>query len=48
VGGVARKGKKTGFDPLDLYTKQNVAKAERDPNELLEYKSFTNLTSEEI
>jgi phage terminase large subunit len=48
VGGVARKGKRTGFDPLDLYKKQSARKAQKDPNELMPYKSFTNLTSEEM
>ena len=47
VGGIARKGKNTGFDPLDLHKKQIVSKAEREPNELMEYKSFTNITNED-
>ncbi len=48
VGGVARKGKNIGFDPLDLHKKQAVAKTEREPNELLPYKEFTTLTNEDI
>lgn len=48
VGGIARKGKNTGYDPLDLHKKQALAKAEREPNEPMEYKSFTNLTNEDI
>ena len=48
VGGVARKGKARGFDPLDLYKKQNVARKQREPNELMPYKSFTKITDEDI
>jgi phage terminase large subunit len=48
LGGAARKRVNTGYDPLDLHKKQTVAKADKDPNELMPYKTFTNLTSEEI
>lgn len=48
VGGVARKAKNTGFDPLDLHKKQSAVKAEREPNEILPYKEFTTLTNEDI
>lgn len=48
VGGVARKAKAAVFDPLDLNKKQSIRKKEREPNELMDYKSFTNLTSEDI
>jgi PBSX family phage terminase large subunit len=49
VGGVARQAGKrnTGFDPLDMHKKQMARKAERDANELLDYKSFTNITTED-
>lgn len=48
LGGVQSKRKtNTGYDPLDLHKKQMKQKAEKDTNELFEYKSFTNLTSEE-
>jgi PBSX family phage terminase large subunit len=49
VGGVGRnsRSKSTGFDPLDMNKKQMAHKKERDPNELLEYKSFTNIAPEE-
>lgn len=47
VGGVARKGKNRGYDPLDLYKRQGLGKKEREPNELLPYKSFTNISSED-
>jgi PBSX family phage terminase large subunit len=47
VGGVARKRSYSGFDPLDLHKRpQSVAKALRETNELLPYKSFTNLDNE--
>jgi len=49
VGGVSRKGKRnTGFDPLDLYKKPTLSKAERETNEPMPYKSFTDLTVDEI
>ena len=47
MGGVARKKPSGGFDPLDLNKRPAVAKAERAANELMAYKSFTNLTNED-
>lgn len=47
VGGVSRKNKKGGWDPLDLNKRPAVAKAERETNEPMEYKSFTNLSTED-
>jgi len=47
VGGVSRKAKYIGYDPLDLHKKsQNLAKKQRDSNELLPYKSFTNVSED--
>jgi PBSX family phage terminase large subunit len=39
--------KTTGFDPLDMNKKQMAHKKEPETNELLEYKPFTNISSEE-
>jgi PBSX family phage terminase large subunit len=36
-----------GFDPLDMYKKQDSRLKEKEPNELLPYKHFTNLTIED-
>lgn len=48
LGGLGGKKKNSGgFDPLDLNKKQAVAKAQTAPNELLEYKSFTNVAEDE-
>lgn len=48
VGGVRNsRSKSTGFDPLDMNKKPVLRRKEREPNELLEYKPFTNISSED-
>jgi hypothetical protein len=49
VGGANRNSrqKSHGFDPLDMNKKQAARPKERDTNELLEYKPFTNISSED-
>jgi PBSX family phage terminase large subunit len=48
-GGASRKSwrKSTSFDPLDMNKRPAARKAEKEPNELFEYKSFTNISSED-
>jgi hypothetical protein len=49
VGGVSRNSRQitSGFDPLDMHKKPALRKAEREPNELLPYNSFTKITNED-
>lgn len=49
VGGVGRNLRRNlgGVDPLDINKKQSLRKAEKEPNELFEYKSFTNVSSDD-
>lgn len=48
LGGVSKRAAKfTGYDPLDLHKRPVRMKKERAMNELLPYKSFTNLDTED-